>query len=235
MEELAWLGVIRHGQSVGNLAADRAESAGVEVIDLALPDAEVPLSPLGKQQARGIGTWLCELPAEQRPERVLVSPYLRAVQTAGLALEETRGLVPASVDERLRDRELGVLDKLTHRGVAQRFPDEQARRRSLGKFYYRPPGGESWADVALRLRVLLRELRDDYSDRRVLLFAHEAVVFVLRYLIEGLSVADLVELGRGRLANAGLTSWRREGTGLRLAGSDESVSAAVPPTRQSHV
>jgi len=37
---------------------------------------------------------------------------------------------------------------------------EAARRARLGKLYYRPPGGESWADVALRLRSFLSELRD---------------------------------------------------------------------------
>ncbi len=61
-------------------------------------------------------------------------------------------------DERLRDRELGILDRLTRLGVKTRYPDEAERRLWLGKLYYRPPGGESWADVALRLRSILDEL-----------------------------------------------------------------------------
>ena len=35
MTELAWLGVVRHGESTANAAADRAEAAGLEVIDIA--------------------------------------------------------------------------------------------------------------------------------------------------------------------------------------------------------
>ena len=62
-----------------------------------------------------------------------------------------------AVDERLRDRELGILDALTAHGVDVRLPAEAARRRWLGKFYYRPPGGEAWTDVALRLRSFLRD------------------------------------------------------------------------------
>jgi hypothetical protein len=33
-----------------------------------------------------------------------------------------------------------------------------AARAFLGKFWHRPPGGESWADVALRLRTFLDTL-----------------------------------------------------------------------------
>ncbi|MEE3921664.1 histidine phosphatase family protein [Micromonospora sp. BRA006-A] len=91
----------------------------------------------------------------------VVSPYLRAVRTAELALDGTG--IPASVDERLRDRELGVLDGLTAHGVTRRHPEEAQRRTRLGKFYYRPPGGESWTDVALRLRALLGDLRRDHE------------------------------------------------------------------------
>jgi broad specificity phosphatase PhoE len=42
--------------------------------------------------------------------------------------------LPIRVDERLRDRELGVLDLLTMQGVKARFPQEAERRRWLGKF-----------------------------------------------------------------------------------------------------
>ena len=86
------------------------------------------------------------------------SPYLRARQTAELAVHTGGWQTPVLLDERLRDRELGILDMLTSAGVEARLPQEAERRRWLGKFYYRPPGGESWADVVLRLRSLLADL-----------------------------------------------------------------------------
>jgi broad specificity phosphatase PhoE len=122
--------------------------------------------------------------------------------------------VPTVVDERLRDRELGVLDLLTTRGVQARLPDEARRRARLGKFYYRPPGGESWADVLLRLRSLLREVREDHPGARVVLFAHEATVLLVRYLLEGLDEAALMTVARGiSVANASISSWRRTDDG----------------------
>lgn len=151
----------------------------------------------------------------------MVSPYLRAVSTAELALYDTG--VPVSRDERLRDRELGILDGLTGHGVRQRFPDEAERRARLGKFYYWPPGGEAWTDVALRLRALLGDLRRDHAGQRVLLFGHDALVFLLRYLVEGLTEPELMELTRAHvIANCSITDWSADVDGrLRLGGFNE--------------
>jgi 2,3-bisphosphoglycerate-dependent phosphoglycerate mutase len=237
MEQLQWLGVVRHGQSTGNVIAEAAETGGLEVIDILERDADVPLSDLGREQAAAVGRWLADQPDDERPEVAVISPYLRARRTAELALAGS-GL-PEIVDERLRDRELGVLDRLTRRGVAARLPDEGRRRKYLGKFYYRPPGGESWADVLLRLRTLLCELRQDHPDGRVLLFSHEAVVLLVRYLVERLSEAELMVIAPSvSIANGSITSWRRVAGELRpeLFNSVEHLHRyGAAPTRQVDV
>ncbi len=208
MEQLQWLAVVRHGQSTGNVTAQEAETGGLEAIDIPERDADVPLSDTGREQAEAVGRWLAGLDADERPEIAVVSPYLRTRQTAELALAGTG--IETVVDERLRDRELGILDLLTGRGVEARLPGEAARRKRLGKFYYRPPGGESWADVLLRLRALLRELRDDRPDGRVILFGHEATVLLIRYLCERLSEAELMAVAHATsVANTSISSWRR--------------------------
>jgi probable phosphoglycerate mutase len=209
---LNWVGVLRHGQSTGNVAREDAEARRLQLIDIAERDADVPLSELGERQAADAGKWL----ARQPPDVVVTSPYRRAAETARIALKAaaSQGLVVADgpiVDERLRDRELGVLDLHTSHGVEQLWPDEQRRKERLGKWYYRPPGGESWADVVLRLRSLMRELSEDYPGKRVLLVAHEMTVFALRYLLEGLSEADLLRAAAGSaIANGSVTGWDRD-------------------------
>jgi 2,3-bisphosphoglycerate-dependent phosphoglycerate mutase len=233
--DVEWLGVIRHGESVGNVAAERAEATGSETVDIDLPDPLVPLSERGRDQAGAIGRWLAGLPAGERPDFVVSSPYRRAHETATIALNRLDDPPPLAVDERFRDRELGILDRLTSRGVAARLPSEDARRRYLGKFYYRPPGGESWADVALRLRAALDDAGARYRGRRVLVFAHEAIVHLIRYVVEEASVDDVLRYGRSPLANAGLTAWRRDGDRLRPVAVDQDVSPSEPATRQSHV
>src|SRR5438270_5386218 len=89
-EEQKWpdvLWIVRHGESAGNVARDAAEAAGHPVIALATRDMDVPLSPLGERQARALGRWIGGLPAAERPAVVLASPYIRARETVGLALE----------------------------------------------------------------------------------------------------------------------------------------------------
>ena len=237
MEQLQWLAVVRHGQSTGNVTAEEAETGGLEAIDIPERDADVPLSGTGREQAEAVGRWLAGLPGDERPELAVVSPYLRTRQTAELALAGTG--IASVVDERLRDRELGILDLLTGRGVEARLPGEAARRRRLGKFYYRPPGGESWADVLLRLRALLRELHDDHPGGRILLFGHEATVLLVRYLCERLSEAELMTVARSTtIANTSISSWRRVDGQFRpeLFNHVEHLRReGAPPTKQEDV
>ena len=203
--------LIRHGESAGNVAATAAQRSGAEVIDVGVRDADVPLSDAGRTQGEALGHWLAALPEPERPQAVWCSPYLRARQTAELA-----GLRDARLDERLRDRELGVLDLLTSAGVQARFPEEAQRRSWLGKFSYRPPGGESWADVALRLRSVLRDLDDEQDGRRVAVVCHDAVILLIRYICEGLNEAELLDIAsRTSVRNASITRLvRPAGKGL---------------------
>jgi broad specificity phosphatase PhoE len=217
-DELAALWLLRHGQSLGNVANDAARAQELERLDLTERDMDVPLSPLGVEQARAFGTWLGEQPTSEQPAVVVSSPYVRAMETARQLLDAADLDVEITPDERLREREFGILDLLTHRGIVAAFPEEAKRREHVGKFYYRPPGGESWVDVALRLRSLRDSLVREHADRRVLVVTHEVPIIISRYLIERLDEATTLELSRsGRLANCSLTSYVRVAdSGLRL-------------------
>ncbi|MEO7505284.1 MAG: histidine phosphatase family protein [Sphingomicrobium sp.] len=207
--ERLWL--VRHGQSQGNIARVKAEDSNATSIDLAMRDVDVPLSPLGHLQAEAVGAWFARLPDEERPELLISSPYVRARQTAeticnagGLAGGSRRWIL----DERLREREFGVFDGLTPRGIAEKFPEEAAHRAKLGKFYHRAPGGESWADVILRLRSMLNTINLQYGGKRVLLIAHQVVVMCLRYILDEMTEEELLALNRlGEVLNCGISSF----------------------------
>jgi broad specificity phosphatase PhoE len=228
---------VRHGESEGNVAREVAVAERAEVITVDRRDPDVPLSGRGRQQADALGRWL----AEQRLDVLTVwsSPYTRARQTAERAVNGAGLDRPIRVDERLRDRELGVLDLLTTEGVEARYPEEAVRRRWLGKLYYRPPGGESWADVALRLRSVVAELVAD-ADRRegdgaALVFCHDAVVLLMRYVLEGLGEDELLDIARRRtVGNGSITRLARTGDGWVATAFDDQghlVESGAPRTR----
>jgi broad specificity phosphatase PhoE len=203
--------LVRHAESLGNVAREQSEASDSETIAIDIRDADVALSPLGRGQAVAFGRWLAELAPARQPSRAWSSSYVRARETADIALVEAGFSCPLQVDERLRDRELGVLDRLTARGVQTRYPGEAERRRYLGKFYYRPPGGESWADVVLRLRSFLGDIRDDLRQGVVLIVAHDAVVLLLRYICEEFDEQTLLDIARTRsVGNASITRLIRE-------------------------
>jgi probable phosphoglycerate mutase len=207
------LTVVRHGQSTANAAFEAAEAVGALDVGIDCRDADLTLTPHGRSQARALGRWIARS-GGPLPQSLWVSPYVRAQETAEavLATLEDAGvpLPDVRTDERLRDRELGVLEMLTSAAIELHHPAEAARRRRLGELRWRPPGGESNADVALRLRSMLRDLYESEADRRVLLVAHDAVVFMLRHVIDDLDEAELIEVARtGAVGNTSITSWSR--------------------------
>jgi hypothetical protein len=92
---------------------------------------------------------------------------------------------------------------LTKHGIEQLFPEQFAARASPGKFYHRPPGGESWCDVILRLRSALDTLALHHAGQRVMIICHQVTVLCLRYLLENLTEAQILDIdAQGEVANA---------------------------------
>ncbi|MBU3079378.1 histidine phosphatase family protein [Sphingomonas quercus] len=207
----ARLWLVRHGQSAGNVARDEAHAAGLERIPIAVRDVDVPLSRLGEQQADALGRWFAGGAGNGRPDVILASPYLRARDTAR-RFRDAGGAEPDEricSDERLREKEFGILDGLTTAGIAAHEPQQAEFRRLLGKFYHRPPGGESWCDVIFRLRSLLDTVSLHYGGRRVMIVGHQVVVLCLRYIIENLGEEEILAIDRAAdVANCSVTEYR---------------------------
>jgi broad specificity phosphatase PhoE len=233
--------LVRHGESVGNLADADARRRGLGRLDLDTRDPDTPLSDQGRQQAGVLARAVAALDPDEQPEVVLSSPYARAAQTAHVVTERLR--LRPTLDERLRERDLGVFDGLTGAGIRESYPDEAERRARLGKFYYRPPGGESWTDVALRVRHVLVDLAAVYAGRRVWVFTHQAVIMSFRLVLEGLDEQRLLELDRDEpLGNCSLTRYRRGAGGpLELVSFadtshlEDSETEETPETAASEV
>ena len=213
-DEQKWpnaLWVVRHGESAGNVAREAAEAAGLPLIDMRTRDVDVPLSPLGEHQATALGHWFRKLPADAQPTIVLASPYVRARETARRLLEAA-GIdlkeITFVTDERLREREFGIFDRLTRVGIEEKYPDLAEARTALGKFYFRPPGGESWCDVILRLRSVIGSITRDYRRERVLVISHQVVVNCFRYLLERMTEEEILAIDKAKeIANCSVTSY----------------------------
>lgn len=233
-----WL--VRHGESAGNVARDEAYANRQDFIEIAIRDMDVPLSPQGERQAASLGDQLAQLGPDEQPTAVLCSPYVRAHETARIALDRAGlGGIAIDVDERLREREFGILDRLTGAGIRDRHPEQAAARRFLGKFYHRPPGGESWCDVGLRARSVMGTVAREYAGERLLCVTHQVVIMMMRYVLEHLTEAEVLQISQGTdLANCSVTTfvhdaklWRQGG--MRLCNYNDVTHierAAAPVT-----
>lgn len=207
--DILW--IVRHGESAGNVALEAALAAAQPSIDIEIRDMDVPLSTRGQEQATALGQWFGQIPKHQRPTVILTSPYVRARHTADLLIKTAslaRDELIEIVDERLREKEFGVLDRLTSFGIAAQYPEQAEFRRFLGKFYHRPPGGESWCDVILRLRNVIDTITRDYRRERVLVVGHTVVILCLRYLLEHMTEEQILAIDHStEIANCSITSY----------------------------
>ncbi|MFN2448852.1 MAG: histidine phosphatase family protein [Candidatus Baltobacteraceae bacterium] len=214
----ARLVLIRHGESAGNVARDAALAEGRRVVDIAARDCDVPLSALGERQSQALGEWIRE--RGETPAVVYSSPYVRARQTAELMAQRALWNTAPRCDERLREREFGMLDRLTHSGIQARFPEQVEMRDRLGKFYYRPPGGESWTDVVLRVRSFFAQMQREHAGQSIAIVSHQVVVLCMRYVIEAMNEHQILTIDRqGDVANCSVTSYAADAgspNGLRL-------------------
>ena len=146
---------------------------------------DVPLNTEGCGQAIRCGEILRDLLLrDSRAPQDLAyvsSPLVRARKTMEL-MRATLGLEPAgySVDARLAEIAFGEWEGLTYADVLARDQDIVARRES-DKWGFLPPGGESYAQLTVRMRAW-----HETVDRDTVVAAHGGTA---RALIAHLAIA----------------------------------------------
>ncbi len=154
-----------------------------------LGQSDVPLSPLGVAQAQEVGRRLRRL----RFAEVFSSPLRRAIHTAQLASDLPQEAIRRI--EAFREIDLGLWEGLSVAEVQARYPGAyEARGADLAHF--RPPGGESFADVAARACPALLDIARKASGP-VLLVAHAGVNRVLLAAASGLPLQKIFTISQG--------------------------------------
>ncbi len=185
--------IVRHGESQRNVGKDLATAAGELEYGGGIRDMDVSLTPRGEKQADATGKYLG---LKFRFDRIFVSPYLRTVRTAEMMGRHFKDGPKLTLEDRIREKEFGILDGLTKAGINKKYPDEWRRRERDGKYYYRPPGGESYPDVALRIHSFLGTMARDCRKQTVMVVCHSVVVLMFRRLLERLSEKELLAIDR---------------------------------------
>jgi broad specificity phosphatase PhoE len=132
-----------------------------------------PLTAYGRRETRRHAAALKPMAIDA----IFASPLGRTRETARI-FGETLALEPVIVDD-LAELDHGAFTGLTNDEIDAGFPGERTKR-AAGKYEYRFPGGESYADADIRVGRALSRI----TGRRPLLVAHEMVGrMLLRHLL----------------------------------------------------
>lgn len=172
--------IVRHGQSLWNLE------------NRFTGETDIPLTELGREEARAAGEKLKKIPFAQGFTSVLQ----RAIDTMMLILEEAgQEQLPVTRSRALDERNYGRLQGLNKKDVAASYGEEQVAlwRRSYAA---RPPGGESLADTAARVvpyyQSAVEPLLHDGKD--ILVVAHGNSLRALMMYLEKISETAIADV-----------------------------------------
>jgi broad specificity phosphatase PhoE len=161
---------------------------------------DIPLNARGREQARSVGRTLqarigAEIEQLEAARAFIASPFVRARETMEIA-RGAIGLVPGRyhLDAALKEISFGAWEGLTWPEIEAR-DQRGVRARRKDKWNFAPPGGESYAMLAERLRPWLSGLTGD-----AFVVSHGGVARAVMMLVAGVAPAKAADapIAQGR-------------------------------------
>jgi ribonuclease H / adenosylcobalamin/alpha-ribazole phosphatase len=159
--------LVRHGET--SMTVSRGYSGSGE--------PGPPLNEHGRRQAAAAATLVEHVGRDmwgdiEYPSEVVASPMVRTQETAAI-IGERLGL-PVRVDATFQEANFGEWQGLTAEEIEERWPGQLEPWHT--KADVRPPGGESIADVGVRLRRGYDELLAGGGGRTVVVVSHAVAI-----------------------------------------------------------
>ena len=130
---------------------------------------DVPLSDIGREQARGLSKRLAEDPIVA----VYCSPMKRTIETAQI-IAEPHELTPIAREE-LSEINHGHWETMLRSEVESQFGEEYAAWEE-DPYTFAPEGGESGISLMARALPTIRELVERHKNQNVVVVSHKATI-----------------------------------------------------------
>lgn len=178
--------------------------------------AETSLTPLGIEQARALAGRL----ARANLSAAYTSDFSRAIQTAALILGE-RGVAPRP-DPALRELHYGEWELERESAIRKRYPEQYGLMRAEDPAW-RPPGGESVAEVRERTHRALGRIVGAHRGREVLVVSHGTAINCMLSAVLGMPESHVFRID---VANCALTEIEERGGRLYVARLNDTAHLA---------
>jgi len=196
--------LVRHGESEGNLYDKMAEGGKRRKLHNR-HTSDYRLTDLGRLQAERAGRIVSEQVGSF--DKMYCSEYVRAVETAGhMNLPESQFQTSSSIREVQAGRERGMPD------ISALSQINAAMAELAGGGWWKPYkgiGGESYADLSLRLRSFLDHLQETAAGLRVLVVCHAHVIRVFRALMEDVKAPEFQSIIDWKVPNCHIRWYTR--------------------------
>ena len=147
-------------------------------------ESDIGLSDWGAQQAELLGRSLVDAGA-----RALYCSAMRRAMDTAAPVGRALGLEPIII-EALHERRIGPLSGVSREDGWATYAESKARWIA-GDLEYTHPGGESFADIRVRVLPILRGLAECHRGETIVIVAHGVVIRVaLTSLVAGFSPSD---------------------------------------------
>ncbi|HEY9756831.1 MAG TPA: histidine phosphatase family protein [Oculatellaceae cyanobacterium] len=215
-----YLIVLRHGQTPPNMMIETPTDAHFYPVTGA--DTTIGMTVFGVEQVVEAAEFIVKFLGKLRLKRIFCSQFYRTRQTALLVQKALPYHPPVREDKRIAKRGYGDFWNITYAGVKALYPEEYAKFMEVGSYMYRPPGGENYPDLKVRLESFIAD-EIEGSDDNICISGHAAGVLMLEQMLLGeLTNYELVErYDNIAVLNATVTVYRRlilpKVFGVRLA------------------
>ena len=170
---------------------------------------ESHLTEYGKHQVLDTAKYLGEISID----KVLVSPVVRTIETAEIVCEYL-GL-DYQIDERLYEIELGRLVGMNYEEIISKYGNLFLEFYTENEAALTPYGVESFASIKQRIKNILDEMAETYSDRNVLMISHLDPIKAAIAIILDLKPESLY---KWQIRNASLTILKNDSKAYTLTG-----------------
>ena len=171
--------------------------------------ADLPMSAAGEAQIGAVATGLR---GRLAPDAIYCSDLARSRRAAAL-LAQGRD-IPIHVRPALREINLGAWQGLSRREVAERQPEAYAARgRDI--VHFRPPDGESFADLAARVLPCWEAIAAAGEAQVVAIAGHAGVNRVILCHVLGVPLANLFRIEQ-RPGCVNVVEWRNQELAVTL-------------------
>lgn len=163
--------VTRHGQTEWNRK------------DMVCGSTDLPLDETGMAQARETAQKLKDVALD----RVVVSPMVRARQTAALICQGRD--LPLEIDERVREQDYGVYEG------ASRFDEGFLANKKCFATHY--PGGDSQMGTAQRVYDFIEDMARKHPEESVLVVCHGGICRIIESYFHDMTNEEFFQFNAG--------------------------------------